>query len=98
MVPVNPICPVFLQEVLDFIVIHFLEYLLQFIPCSQMDLTAPLLAMNLLRAKMKELVSKAFVTFICMARQVKHVNSAPYLFNCDLISLMRYGPNISTPQ
>ena len=75
MVPVNPICAVFLQEVLDFIVTHFLESLLQFISCShkivplsdQMDLTTPLLAMNLLSARMKELMSKTFVTSICMA-------------------------------
>ena len=62
----------------------------KFVPLSdQMDLTAPLLAINLLSARMKELVPKAFVTSICMARQVKHGNNAPYLFNCDLFSLMR---------
>ena len=35
MVPVNLICSIFLrQQVLDFIMIHFFESLLQFIPCS----------------------------------------------------------------
>ena len=27
---------------------------------------------------------RRIVTSICMAQQVKHVNNAPYLFNCDL--------------
>ena len=31
--PVNPICSIFLEELLDFIVTHFLESLLQFILC-----------------------------------------------------------------
>ena len=106
MVPVSPICSVLLQEVLDFFVIHFFESLQQFIPCShkfvamsdQMDLTADLFAINFLGARMKKVASKAFVTFICMTRQVKHVNNAQYLFNCELLSLMGEGPNISTPQ
>ena len=40
----------------------------------------PLLAMNPLSATMNELVSKVFATSICMAQQVKHANSALYLF------------------
>ena len=95
MVPVNPICSEFLQEVLWWISSLNPSYNsfcvpTKFFPLSdRMDLTAPLLAMNLLSARMKELMSKAFVTFICITRQVKHVNNAPYLFNSDLLSLMR---------
>ena len=82
----NLLC--FLARSLDFIKTHFLESLLQFIPCShkivplpdEMDLTTPLLAMNPLSATMNELVSKVFATSICMAQQVKHANSALYLF------------------
>ena len=56
---------------------------------DQMDTTSPLFAINLLSASMKELVSKTFVTSICMTRQEKDVNNAPYLFSCDLLSLTR---------
>ena len=72
-IPLNPCCNSLLVPT-------------KFVPLSdQIDLTAALIAINLLSARMKELASKAFVISMCRARQEKHVNNAPYLFNCDLL-------------
>ena len=52
----------------------------------------------LLSANIKESVSIFLVISIWMARLAKHVKRAPYRFNVFLLSLMRNGPNMSTPQ
>ena len=57
-----------------------------------------LLLINLLSANIKESVFIFFIISIWMARLVKHVKRALYRFNVFLLSLMRNGPNMSTPQ
>ena len=57
-----------------------------------------LLLINLLSANIKESVFIFFIISIWMARLVKHVKRSLYRFNVFLLSLMRNGPNMSTPQ
>ena len=61
-------------------------------------LILPRLSINLLSANIKDSVSICLIISIWMARLAKHVKRAPYRFNVFLLSLMRNGPNMSTPQ
>ena len=63
-----------------------------------MDRTAPHLAINLLRVRMKEFVSIALATSMWTVLLAKQVNRAQYPFKSDLLSRILKGPNISTPQ
>ena len=63
-----------------------------------MNHSAPCLAINLLRAWMKESVSTAFVTSTWTALFAKQVNRAQYSFKSDLLSQITKGPNISPPK
>ena len=61
-------------------------------------LILPHLPINLLSANIKESVSIILIILIWIAQLAKHVKRAPYYFNVFLLSLMRNGPNMSTPQ
>ena len=70
----------------------------KFVPLSDhIDRTEPLLAKNLHNAIMNESASIVLVISIWTARLKKHVKRAACL-RSDHLSLIKIGPNISTPE
>ena len=104
--PMYPISILSQEGLSDFVVIHLLNTLCEFIFGSNkisslshhIVLTFPCLAMNCLNSIMNESVSILFVISIWIPRLAKHMKRAPYHFKIVLLSLISNGPNISTPQ
>ena len=101
--PPYPISISFQREFSDFVVIYFCDTLCKFIFGSHKISTIISSNRSYISSPNNEssqcqIVSKLFVFSTWMARQAKHVKSAPYRFRFVLLSLISNRPNMFTPQ